>query len=699
MLFVEYAWLVPLIPILLSAITLLIGKRTPREGGYFGVAGAAFSLILSVLIAYEVATNNLYGYKSVFTWLTIGDAKLYFSIIIDQLSIIMMLIVSLIATLIMVYSFGYMHGEEGLPRYFAEMLLFVGSMLILVMAADFLFLFVGWELVGVCSYLLIGFWYKRPPAASAAKKAFLTTRMGDIFMLAGIAYLYYKFGTLDILELNSLAPGLDLKMLTLVGVFIFIGAMGKSAQFPLMAWLWDAMEGPTTVSAILHSSTMVKAGVYLVLRAYPIISASPDTLLFVAYIGSFTAFIAATMALVEWDIKRVLAYSTISQIGYMMAALGVGGYAPGYLHLISHAFFKALLFLCAGSVVHMMHEIVHDPWLSRDMRYMGGLYRPMKITALTMLIASLALAGIFPLSGFWSKDAIIEAALEAGDAVVYWLLVITAFLTAFYIMRLWFNTFWGELRAPEMLKEEHHHTEKEYHLHESPPVMTVPLIILAGMTIILGGIIPLFKKSFAEFLAGYLEHYGISLEHGGMAHVEFHPLVKGFAFEIVPVWAISSLFALLGIYVAYEAYATKRLAIDKLVSSGVGRILYKILSEKYGLDKLYLLLSETLAWKIISRAASWFDLNVVDGIVNGIAKLGVLTAKVSDLFDRYIIDGIVNGIGTTLKSFGGWLRRIEVGIVQIYIMLIVIGAIFFLVLGFFAPGYISSIIKWLGISA
>ena len=695
--FIEYAWLVLLAPIFLSLLTLLIGKRTPQEGGYFGVVGAFFSLILSILIALETITNNLYGYKSVFKWLTIGNNSLYFSIIIDQLSLIMMLIVSFIATLIMVYSFGYMHGEEGLPRYYSEMLLFVGSMLILVMAADFLFLFVGWELVGICSYLLIGFWYKRPPAASAAKKAFLTTRMGDIFMLAGIAYLYYKFGTLDILELNHLAPSLDIKILTLIGIFLFIGAMGKSAQFPLMAWLWDAMEGPTTVSAILHSSTMVKAGVYLVLRAYPIISASPQSLLFVAYIGSFTAFIAATMALVEWDIKRVLAYSTISQIGYMMAALGVGGYAPGYLHLISHAFFKALLFLCAGSVVHMMHEIVHDPWLSRDMRYMGGLYRPMKITALTMFIGALALAGIFPLSGFWSKDAVIEAALEAGDAVVYWLLVVTAFLTAFYIMRLWFNTFWGEFRAPQMLKE-HHHSEVKAHIHESPRVMTVPLMILAGVSVLLGFIMPLFKESFAKFLGGYLEHYGISLEHAGIAHIKFEPLVSGYIPEVFPVWGISTIFAGLGIYVAYEAYVTKRLAIDKLVASGVGNVLYKILDAKYGLDHLYLLLSEKFAWKCLARAADWFDVKVVDGIVNGIAKAGVLVAKGADMFDLGVIDGIVNGIGISLKKLGGWLRKIEVGIIQIYIMLIVVGAIFLLLLGFFAPTYFSPIIRWLGIS-
>lgn len=689
--YIEYAWLIPLVPIILSPIALIIGKKVPGEGGSLGVAGATFSLILSIIVAIEALMNNLWGYKVGYPWLEVGDITIEFSIIVDQLSIIMMLVVSTISTLIMIYSFGYMHGEEGLPRYFAEMLLFVGSMLTIVMAGNLLLLFIGWELVGICSYLLIGFWYTRPPAASAAKKAFLTTRMGDIFMLAGIAYLFAKFKTLDIIQLNALAPeGLDPRMLTLVGILIFIGAMGKSAQFPLMAWLWDAMEGPTTVSAILHSSTMVKAGVFLVLRVYPIMISSPQTMQFISYIGGFTAFIAATMALVEWDIKRILAYSTISQIGYMMAALGVGGYAPGYLHLISHAFFKALLFLCAGSIVHMMHEIVHDPWLSRDLRYMGGLYKPMKTTAVTMLIGATALAGIFPLSGFWSKDAVIEAALEAGDPIVYWLLVITAFLTAFYIMRLWFYAFHGELRAPKMLKEEGHHAEREHvHLHESPPVMTVPLIILAAITIALGIILPFFKEGFSEFLAGYLERYHIRVNHEGIVEAHYEPLMHGFLPKQIPVAIISLGFALLGIYIACEAYMTRRLHVERLSTGGLGKTLSKILEAKYGLDHLYLLLSEKLAWKIISRVADAFDRYIIDGIVNAIGHLGIFIAKASDFFDRFGIDGLVNGIGDALKWSGGRLRRIEIGIIQLYVLCIIIGSIFIVIYGLVILGYVT----------
>ncbi len=690
--FTEYAWLIPFVPLALSPIALILGRKLPKEGAELGILGAGFSLILALLVTIEYITSPEHPASISFTWINLIQFKLDFLIVVDPLSIVMMDIVGIIATLIMIYSLGYMHGEKGLARYFAEMLLFTGSMLTIVLAGDLLLLFIGWELVGVSSYLLIGFWYTRPPAASAAKKAFLTTRMGDIFMLAGIAYLYRECGTLKIATLNTTAPAiLDPKLLALIGIFLFIGAMGKSAQFPLMAWLWDAMEGPTTVSAILHSSTMVKAGVYLVLRVYPIIASSPTALQFVAYVGAFTAFIAATMALVEWDIKRVLAYSTISQIGYMMSALGVGGYAAGYLHLMSHAFFKALLFLCAGSVVHMMHEIVHDPWLSRDMRYMGGLYRDMRITALTMLIGALALAGIFPLSGFWSKDAVIEAALEAHDPIVYWLLVITAFLTAFYIMRLWFNTFWGELRAPKMLKEHHssEHEEKHehVHIHESPPVMTIPLVILATISVILGIIMPFFKESFVEFLAGYLEHYGIHLNHEGIAEITYEPLWHGFIPESIPVAAISLLFAGLGMWVAYESYVTRRFMVDRLSAGGLGKLLSKVLESRYGLDGLYLLLSEKLAWKCISRGLSWVDTKIVDGIVNGIGRSGLLVAKISDLFDRLGIDGLVNAIGNSLKWLGGRFRRIEIGIIEIYALLIALGTLFVFIYGMWLLGY------------
>lgn len=687
--YAEYAWLIPSIPLILVPIALLVGEKLPKEGAEIGILGATLSFILSTLISVEYLLKPFRESFIEYPWIDLGTFKLSFIVMVDPLSIVMMDIVSFITTIIMIYSLGYMHGEEGLARYYSEMLLFAGSMLTIVMAGDLLLLFIGWELVGVSSYLLIGFWYKRPPAASAAKKAFLTTRMGDIFMLAGIAYLYSQFTTLNIIELNKLAPTLallDPRMLTMVGIFLFIGAMGKSAQFPLMAWLWDAMEGPTTVSAILHSSTMVKAGVYLVLRLYPIMVASPTTMQFIAYIGSFTAFIAATMALVEWDIKRILAYSTISQIGYMMSALGVGGFAVGYLHLISHAFFKALLFLCAGSVVHVMHEIVHDPWLSRDMRYMGGLYKHMKITAWTMLIGGLALAGIFPLSGFWSKDAVIEAAFEVGDPIVYWLLVVTALLTALYIMRLWFNTFWGEFKAPKLLKE-HGEEFHEVHLHESPPVMTGPLVILASITVALGIVIPLFKHDFVEFLATYLEPYHVVLSEEGMAHVEYIPLIHGFLIERIPVAAISLSFALIGIWIAYEGYVTKRINTESIASRGVGKILSKILAAKYGLDALYLLLSEKFAWKGISRALSWFDRNVVDGIVNLIGLGGLGVARASDLVDRYGVDGLVNAIGDSLRWLGGRLRRIEVGVIEIYALLIAVGTLFIFIYGLYLLGF------------
>jgi len=684
--FIEYAWLIPLVPIVLVPITLFVGRKLPKEGAELGIAGAGFALILGILVAFEYL-SILSPVDLKFTWIHLGDFSFEFIILVDPLSVFMSLIVGIIATLIMIYSLGYMHGEEGLARYFAEMLLFTGSMLTIVLAGDLLLLFIGWELVGICSYLLIGFWYTRPPAASAAKKAFLTTRMGDIFMLAGIAYLYSQFHTLEIKVLNEIAPiALGIQALTLVGVFLFIGAVGKSAQFPLMAWLWDAMEGPTTVSAILHSSTMVKAGVYLVARMYPIMVSSPVTMQVIALVGSFTAFIAATMALVECDIKRILAYSTISQIGYMMSALGVGGYGPGLLHLMSHAFFKALLFLAAGSIIHLVKEVIPDPWLSRDLRNMGGLKQYMPITMWTMLIGGLALAGIFPLSGFWSKDLVIEAAKEVGDPIVYWFLTITAFLTAFYIMRLIFLAFWGDFRALKKASE-HHESKHEHHLYESPPVMTIPLIVLASITVILGFIVyPLYEHSIIEFLGSYIHEYGIEFSHEGIIHVEYVPLMTGYLIEL-PVWAISTVFALAGIGLAYITYVEHKIRPELLIGGGIGKILDKILSKRYWLDDLYLFLSEKLAWKGISRAMDWFDRTIIDGIVNGIGYLGLLAAKISDIFDRLGIDGLVNGIGNALKWLGGRLRRIEIGIIQIYALLIALGTLFVFIYGLWLLGY------------
>jgi len=690
---IDYAWIIPILPYVALPIILFFGKKTPEEGAYIAIGITAFDLILSIIALYQVA---LLGETRFFeyNWLPLTGSPLQITVLADALSIFMAFLVTLIGTLVLIFSLGYMHGEEGLARYYAEMSLFVGSMLTIVMAGDLLTLFIGWELVGLSSYLLIGFWYQRPLAASAAKKAFLTTKFGDIFFVAGIALAYKFVGSLKIIEVNEKLVSLlnagviDINLITIIGVFFFMGAIGKSAQGPLMAWLWDAMEGPTTVSAILHSSTMVKAGVFLIARMYPIIVSSNNTMLFVSYTGGFTAFIAATMALVEFDIKRILAYSTISQIGYMMLALGIGAYGAGLFHLFSHATFKALLFLAAGSVVHAMHEVVHDPYKSRDLRYMGGLGKKMKITAYTMLIGALSLSGIPPLSGFFSKDLVIETTMEAGDGLLFWLAVITALLTAFYILRLWLYAFYGDLRAKEMVEKEggHYH---EVEIHESPWVMTGPLIVLATLTIIVG----FLGNGFIKFVGSYLEHnYHLEIEANGfIAGIHFEPMITSYLIEAggISLMAMTLGFVILGLGLSWGAFGSKIIPTG-WVDAPFIRYIKRFLEKKYLLDDIYNFLGFSFVYKGISRALDAFDRYIVDGIVNLVGYGGLGIANALDFFDRNGVDGIVNGIGVFLKGLGGKVRRLSIGIVQIYVALIALGLVFLLLVS----GYAAILAGW-----
>ncbi len=405
-------------------------------------------------------------------WVIIdGGLTIHLGLMVDSLTAVMLIVVTVVSLMVQIYSQGYMHGDPGYHRYFAFMSLFTGSMLGLVLADNLLFIYVFWEMVGLCSYLLIGFWFHRPAAANAAKKAFIVTRLGDFGFLAAILLLFFNTGTFDIAELHTLAitGALAGTTLTWAAIGIFAGAAGKSAQFPLHVWLPDAMEGPTPVSALIHAATMVAAGVFLVARTFPSFAHSVEALTTVAVIGGFTAIFAATMGLVMTDIKRVLAYSTISQLGYMMLGLGVGGVAIGIFHLFNHAFFKALLFLGAGSVNHATGTF--------DMRLMGGLRKVMPWTYATFLIASLSLAGIWPLSGFWSKDEILAASLQS-QPILFALAMITVFMTAFYMFRVVFLTFGGEYRggSPEA------HSKP----HESPSVMVMPMVVLAILAVVSG---------------------------------------------------------------------------------------------------------------------------------------------------------------------------------------------------------------------
>src|SRR5438132_13348031 len=474
------AWIIPLFPLAAFAAVMFWGERLPGRGAYVSIAGIVLAAVAGIAVLFEV----LGGARADLTypWAVLGARPLVVGFVVDPLAAVMLAMVGVVASLITIYSVGYMHGDPRFPRFFAYLSLFQFSMLFLVLADNFLFMYAGWELVGLRSYLLIGFWFDRPAAARAALKAFVTTRVGDFSMMIGILILFLHTGTL---AFTGVFHGIEAgqiggPVLTLAAILVFGGAVGKSAQIPLHVWLPDAMEGPTPVSALIHAATMVAAGVYLVARTYPLflLSQGHQALQVVAYVGGITALFAATMGVVEDDIKRVLAYSTVSQLGYMFMGLGVLTYSAGMFHLITHAFFKALLFLGAGSVIHVV--------ATNNMKEMGGLARAMPVTFWTFLVATLALPGIPPFSGFFSKDAILMAAYT-HDKVLWGLGTLGAFVTALYMGRLIWYTFAGAFRGGAPVpggSGAGGHTGG--HLHESPAVMTVPLVILAAGSIALG---------------------------------------------------------------------------------------------------------------------------------------------------------------------------------------------------------------------
>ena len=600
-------------------------NRRPLLSWYSAVIAIGLSLVFSIWTLIEVsrAPGHVLAMPD-YQWLSIGQLTVSIGLTVDSLAAVMLIVVTAVSLLVQVYSRGYMQGDGGFCRYFAFMSLFTGSMLGLVLADNLLFLFLFWEGVGLCSYLLIGFWFHKPEAARAAMKAFLVTRLGDFGFLAAILLLYAKTGTFDIGELQglALAGALSGTALTWAAIGVFSGAVGKSAQFPLHTWLPDAMEGPTPVSALIHAATMVAAGVYLVARMFPVFASSATAITTVAVIGGFTAIFAATMGLVMYDIKRVLAYSTISQLGYMMlglGAVGVGianghislevglglGVAVGIFHLFTHAFFKSLLFLGAGSVSHAAGTF--------DMRRMGGLRRAMPWTYATFLLGSLSLAGIWPLAGFWSKEGILTQAWEHTPALFY-LGMITVFLTAFYMFRAIFLTFGGRYRGE---------SEGGHGLHESPPIMLAPMVLLAVMALCAGWL------PVSGFLGG---------EHGhGFFGALAHPLP----------W-VSLALAGAGILLAYAIFSRGWLSAASL--RGRCMPLFNLLSRKYWLDDLYerFILGRALVNGLFA-ALHWFDDHVIDGAVNGVAALTVGAA--------------------------GVLRRAETGQLQLYALAIFIGVL------------------------
>jgi len=625
----QVPWLIFLLPflslIIISFIFRPFFNNRPKLGGYITIGAIGISFILSLWVLAEVLAAP--GHKLEIPdiqWVVIGDLSVQIGLLVDSLTAVMLVVVSLVSLMVQIYSQGYMHGDPGYHRYFAFMSLFTACMLGLVMADNLVFMFLFWEGVGLCSYLLIGFWFHRPSAADAAKKAFIVTRFGDFGFLAAILLLFYNTGTFNIEELHGLAVAgvLAGTTLTWAALGIFSGAVGKSAQFPLHVWLPDAMEGPTPVSALIHAATMVAAGVFLVARFFPLFEHSQTALTTVAVIGGFTAIFAASMGLVMNDIKRVLAYSTISQLGYMMLGLGVGGVAVGIFHLFNHAFFKALLFLGAGSVNHSTGTF--------DMREMGGLRKAMPWTYITFLIASLSIAGIWPLSGFWSKDEILAYSLT-NNPILFSLAMITVFITAFYMFRAVFLTFGGEYRGGAASGHSEHGSGK---LHESPMVMIVPMVILAVLSVVSGWIN--VTGSFSQFL----DHVGngeVNSFIGGFFGILAHPLPLA-----------SLLIAGLGIFLAYAMYSAKWLSAE-----AVGRVFkpfYTLFYRKYWFDELY---ERVIVVRVL-----------VDGIFAALS-----------IFDSRVVDGAVNGVARGTAEASGVMRRTQTGQLQVYGIAIAIGVI------------------------
>ena len=653
---IEFAWLIPILPVVAFGLITAFGRKLPGEGAYVAIGAMLASMVMSLVIAVRwFVLDGAHHYHNLYTvsvpWMPAGGVSLDMGFSVDSLSVVMLLVVTIVASMVQIYSVGYMHGDKRYPRYFAYHSLFGAAMLALVIANNLLLMFMSWELVGLTSYLLIGFWFEKPSAMRAAKKAFLVTRVGDVGFLAGLALLFIHTGSLNLFgepgvfenlgRMQVIGP-LGLSLAAVAALLLFCGAVGKSAQFPLHVWLPDAMEGPTPVSALIHAATMVAAGVYLVARMYPVYLADEShiALTAVAYVGAFTALFAATIGIAQNDIKRVLAYSTISQLGYMIMALGVFGYVAGIFHLMTHAFFKAQLFLGSGSVIHGTG--------TQDIREMGGLKKKMPWTYWTFLISTLSLCGIpFVTAGGWSKEEILTVAFHT-NRIVFWAGAIGAFVTAFYMFRLVYKVFHGEPRRPDI------------HAHESPKVMVAPLVVLAVLAVLAGYVGTPFANAFEHWLSPTLGHFEDAMPH----------LPHGFS---VPVFLIGTLAALAGIALATAIWKWGVVRLERL-EPAFGW-LARLVENKYYIDEVY---QATIIRVLMFTAAAmyWFDRWVIDYlIVNGVGYIGMLAAAAWGWFDRCVVDGIVNLVGETTKITGRALRHFQTGVTQHYIFLFVAAVI------------------------
>ncbi|MFA4867636.1 MAG: NADH-quinone oxidoreductase subunit L [Pedobacter sp.] len=619
---INLVWLVPLIPLLGFVINGL-GRNSLSKNliGFIGSSVIFISFAISLGIFFELGADANKSHEIfLFDWISAGNLHIPLSFLVDPLSSLMLLIITGIGFLIHIYSIGYMHSDEGFGKFFAYLNLFIFFMLLLVLGSNYIVMFIGWEGVGLCSYLLIGFWYTNSSYASAAKKAFVMNRIGDLGFLLGVFLIFTTFGSVEFGKIfpqaANMLPGNG--TIALIALFLFIGACGKSAQLPLFTWLPDAMAGPTPVSALIHAATMVTAGIYMIARSNLIFDLAPFIQHIIAIVGLATAVFAAIIALTQNDIKKVLAYSTVSQLGYMFLGLGVGAYDGAFFHVITHAFFKALLFLCAGSVIHALHH-------EQDMRHMGGLRKKLPVTFITMLIGTIAIAGLPPFSGFFSKDEIL-AHVYMHDKVMWGIAVFTAFLTAFYMFRMLFLTFYGKYRGT-------HHAEEK--IHESPKSMTIPLIVLAVLSAF-GGMIGIPEALggshwLSQWLSPVIKHVGEAPDH---------------ATEYM-LMAVSVIGVLISIGVAYNKYIKQN--DIPVADEGKRSALVNLSYNKFYVDEIY------------------------DAIIR--KPLDAISVFFYKIVDNKIVDGIVNGLGWTTNEASKGLRLLQTGNVGAYIFMMVIGII------------------------
>ena len=669
--------LILFLPLIAFIINIFFGKRLPRQGDWVSVGAILITLLLALSLFIGMLSNWDYkfSHEVYFSWIDLGAFKIDLGFWVDNITIVMLLVVSLISSMTHIFSLEYMKGDIRYNRYYAYLGLFTFSMNGIVLANNLMSLYIFWELVGVSSYLLIGHWFEKHSAADASKKAFLTNRVGDIGFFIGIMIMFTAIGSFNFQQLfvgvsNGLISG---TLLTLAGLGLFMGAVGKSSQFPLHIWLPDAMEGPTPVSALMHAATMVAAGVYLTVRLFPLFSV--EALTVIAYVGGFTAFFAATIAITQNDIKKVLAYSTVSQLGYMILAVGVGNYVAAFFHLLTHAMFKACLFYGSGSVIHAMHHSLHelhdhdtDP---QDMRNMGGFKSKMPITSLTMTIATLAIAGVPLFSGFLSKDAILAGTLSYVEHhPQHWILAVFGFgaaaITAFYMFRLIFLTFYGEPKMPKVFDG----------IHESPKVMSYPLIILAALSVFIFYTLPYFNP-FSDY--GWFTKLIKATNSAVPGNPTAKEIYDGVHHAHYTAMALSLIVAALGIGLSFMMYFKKKLSAENWANRF--GFLYKLSLNKYYFDENYnrFLYQPFLR---LSQAVAYVDWDLYDKyFINGFGYITKILSKITGRLDYDGLDQtLVDGIGRTAHSAGKNLKTVQTGRLQNYMLFALIGVIIILVI-------------------